>query len=163
MTMLKKWGYKRLGSKRGLTLIELLIVLVILAILAGVIVMAVGGVFGQTEEQAYNAVRDELQLAAVAYMANASHDVDDLQNFGNDTLAACCLLGSVADGLLREIPDGMRADNCGNCSITASGCTGCDQPPASYTWLIDDFGNVRSICVTADCDAGGDGYQGTWP
>jgi prepilin-type N-terminal cleavage/methylation domain-containing protein len=39
MSIFGKWGYKRLGGKKGLTLIELLIVLVILAILAGVIVM----------------------------------------------------------------------------------------------------------------------------
>jgi prepilin-type N-terminal cleavage/methylation domain-containing protein len=47
MAIFGKWGYKRLGGKKGLTLIELLIVLVILAILAGVIVLAVGGIFGR--------------------------------------------------------------------------------------------------------------------
>ena len=158
MPSLKRWGFKRLGGKKGFTLIELLIVLVILAILAGVIVMAVGGVFGTTEEQAYNACRDQLQTAAVGYVAtNTSTSVDDLQIGANNTLNICLLLGSVTDGLLREVPDGVRAANC-----NSGACSGCDAA-ASYEWRIDDFGNVASVCLGADCTAAGNGYQDTWP
>jgi prepilin-type N-terminal cleavage/methylation domain-containing protein len=158
MPSLKRWGFKRLGGKKGFTLIELLIVLVILAILAGVIVMAVGGVFGTTEEQAYNACRDQLQTAAVGYIAtNTSTSVDDLQIGANNTLNICLLLGSVTDGLLREVPDGCRAANC-----NSAACSGCDAT-ASYEWRIDDDGNVASVCLDADCTAAGNGYQDTWP
>ena len=158
MPSLKRWGFKRLGGKKGFTLIELLIVLVILAILAGVIVMAVGGVFGTTEEQAYNACRDQLQTAAVGYVAtNTSTSVDDLQIGANNTLNVCLLLGSVTDGLLREVPDGVRAVNC-----NSGACSGCADTN-HYDWRIDDNGNVASVCVGADCTGAGNGYQDVWP
>lgn len=159
MPSFRRWGFKRLGNKKGFTLIELLIVLVILAILAGVIVMAVGGVFGTTEEQAYNAARDQLQTAAVGYIAtNTSTSVADLQGSG-DVLNICWLLGDVG-GLLREVPDGVTS---GSCNQTTS-CTGCGAD-AHYTWTIDDNGNVESTCSPAgECpDGTGNGYQGVWP
>ncbi|HUU63951.1 MAG TPA: type II secretion system protein [Dehalococcoidia bacterium] len=158
MPSLRRWGFKRLGGKKGFTLIELLIVLVILAILAGVIVMAVGGVFGTTEEQAYNAARDQLQTAAVGYVAtNTSTSVDDLQTGANNSLNICLLLGSVTNGLLREVPDGARAVNC-----NSGACSGCADTN-HYDWRIDDNGNVASVCVGAECTLATDGYQDVWP
>ena len=160
MPSLKRWGFKRLGGKKGFNLIELLIVVVVLAILAGVVVMAVGGVFGTTEEQAYNAARDQLQIAAVGCVAtNTTSSIDDLQIGGNESLNICLLLGSVTDGLLREVPDGARAVNC---DPTGQNCDGCADTN-SYEWRIDDNGNVASVCLGADCAAAGNGYQETWP
>jgi len=160
MPSFKRWGFKRLGGKKGFTLIELLIVLVILAILAGVIVMAVGGVFGTTEEQAYNAARDQMQTAAVGYIAvNTSTSVSDLQIGANESLNICLLLGSVTDGLLREVPDGARAVNC---DPTGQDCAGCTNDN-SYEWRINDNGNVASVCLADDCTAAGNGYQDVWP
>ena len=154
MSIFGKWGYKRLGGKKGLTLIELLIVLVILAILAGVIVLAVGGIFGRTGEQAYNLVRDELQLAVTSYATNTSHD-DPVMTGNISNIDVCLLLGP--DELLREVPDGVRTAN-GNCSGTVD--------TAHYIWTFND-GNVGSVCVDvagSPCDvAGGDDYQGQWP
>ena len=158
MAIFGKWGYKRLGGKKGLTLIELLIVLVILAILAGVIVLAVGGIFSRTGEQAYNLVRDEVQLAVTGYLTNSSHGFP-IVGGGNNTIAACELLGP--DELLREIPDGMQTSNC--VYINTSTCDGC-LGTNSYIWLLDDNGNVLSQCVGADCTVDeGDGYQDVWP
>ena len=154
MAIFGKWGMKRLGGKKGLTLIELLIVLVILAILAGVIVLAVGGIFGRTGEQAYNLVRDELQLAATGYMTNSSHGLPVMTDNGSN-LDVCLLLGP--DELLREVPDGV---------MTASGnCTGTSDDN-HYTWTIDSDGNVGSVCVSGGgetCNDPGNGYQGVWP
>ena len=149
MAIFGKWGYKRLGGKKGLTLIELLIVLVILAILAGVIVLAVGGIFGRTGEQAYNLVRDELQLAVTSYMTNISAGDPVMANVSN--VDVCLLLGSEG-GLLREVPDGVTSAN-GN-------CTGIDDA-AHYIWTFDE-GNVRSLCPGCP-DGSGDGYRGEWP
>jgi len=157
MSIFGKWGYKRLGGKKGLTLIELLIVLVILAILAGVIVLAVGGIFGRTGEQAYNLVRDELQLAVTGYLTNVSHN-DPV--FGvNNSIAVCSLTGP--DELLREIPDGCMQAN--YYSINGSTC-GTAPTGNSYDWRLDVYGNVLSVCLGADCTvAGGAGYQDVWP
>jgi prepilin-type N-terminal cleavage/methylation domain-containing protein len=154
MAIFGKWGYKRLGGKKGLTLIELLIVLVILAILAGVIVLAVGGIFGRTGEQAYNLVKDELQLGVTGYMTNASHDLP-VMAANNTNIDVCLLIGS--EELLREVPDGVRTAN-GNCTGTSN--------DNHYIWVVDDGGNVGSVCVdvgTDICDDAGDGYQGQWP
>ena len=155
MAIFGKWGVKRLGGKKGLTLIELLIVLVILAILAGVIVLAVGGIFGRTGEQAYNLVRDELQLATTSYMTNISAGDPVMGNDSN--LDVCLLLGSEG-GLLREVPDGVRTES-GNCTGTTD--------DAHYIWTYEN-GNVGSVCVTNDggvaCDAGPDDeFRGVWP
>ncbi|MDR9459894.1 MAG: type II secretion system protein [Dehalococcoidia bacterium] len=154
MAIFGKWGYKRLGGKKGLTLIELLIVLVILAILAGVIVLAVGGIFGRTGEQAYNLVRDEIQLAVTGYMTNSSHGLPVMAG-NNSNVDVCLLLGP--DELLRDIPDGVRTES-GNCTGTSD--------TNHYIWVLDDGGNVGSVCVdtaTESCDAATDGYQGVWP
>ena len=161
MSIFGKWGYKRLGGKKGLTLIELLIVLVILAILAGVIVLAVGGIFGRTGEQAYNLVRDELQLATTAYMTNVS--LPDPVVGINRSITACELLGS-ENGLLREVPDGMRVVN--GVYLNTSTCEGVADTN-HYDWRLDVNGNVFSFCVDVGSDVcdtpGGDGYQGQWP
>ena len=159
MAIFGKWGYKRLGGKKGLTLIELLIVLVILAILAGVIVLAVGGIFGRTGQQAYNLVRDELQLATTGYLTNSSHN-DPVIGATNRTIAACELLAP--NELLREIPDGLVPGNC--FYINTSTCSGC-LSTNSYMWLLDANGNVYSECVGSECPAGDpQGYQeNVWP
>lgn len=158
MPSFRRWGFKRLGGKKGFTLIELLIVLVILAILAGVIVMAVGGVFGTTEEQAYNAARDQMQTAAVGFVAmNTSTSVEDLQLGDDDELNVCKLLGSVTGGLLREVPDGCLAANCDPDGLACDGCEDANH----YTWHINDNGDVSSNSTCPD--GSGNGYQGCWP
>ena len=164
MSIFGKWGYKRLGGKKGLTLIELLIVLVILAILAGVIVLAVGGIFGRTGEQAYNLVRDEIQLAVTGYMTNSTHGLPTLEAPGNTSyIDVCLLIGS--EELLRDVPDGVNNANNGN---TSAECV--TDAGAHYIWTLNDGGNVASECVTAGgvacgvCDGtNGDGYCEVWP
>lgn len=162
MAIFGKWGYKRLGGKKGLTLIELLIVLVILAILAGVIVLAVGGIFGRTGEQAYNLVRDELQLAVTGYMTNSTHGLPTLETPGNTSYIDVCLLLGPSE-LLRDVPDGVNDANNGNGTSTQPCITSAD---AHYIWILDGGGNVASICTPVgdgDCTAAGDDFQDVWP
>jgi len=68
MKMLMK-GNSLGKSRKGFTLIELLIVMVILAILAGIVIISVGGVIGRGQESAYNADRNQIKLAVADYLA----------------------------------------------------------------------------------------------
>ena len=67
MKMLKVRG--NLGRKReGFTLIELLIVMVILAILAGIVIISIGGVIGRGHATAYNADMEQIEAAVAEFM-----------------------------------------------------------------------------------------------
>ncbi len=57
------------NQDEGFTLIELLIVIVILGILAGVVVFAVGGITNQGEQSACDAELATIQVAVEAYRA----------------------------------------------------------------------------------------------
>jgi prepilin-type N-terminal cleavage/methylation domain-containing protein len=155
-------GSKRGKGKRGFTLIELLIVMVILAILAGVVVMAVGGVFGQAKARAYDTMKPQIQNAVTAYQAdtegarpigtNDSARIGQLAVNGHgtcDIISICQIVGDPAEDLLRTVPEciaqtpGNSSDNFddGNCVIpaTASGL-------GHYIWVVDVAGNVYSVC-----------------
>jgi len=67
MKMLMK-GNSLGKSRKGFTLIELLIVMVILAILAGIVIISIGGVIGRGQATAYNADREQIQSAVSEFM-----------------------------------------------------------------------------------------------
>jgi len=180
MKRMKKLGLRRLGGKRGFTLIELLIVMVILAILAGVVIMAVGGVFGTAHESAYESVKPQLQNGVIEYATAHNGQLPDViglwdQNIVtplgtvNDTaiLDVCAIIG--VDRILRTMPDGVYQeagtdnDNCDGLTTPCGGCITGNH----YLWYMDANGNVYSLCqdVTADdCTSlTDDGYQGVWP
>jgi prepilin-type N-terminal cleavage/methylation domain-containing protein len=68
-----KHTLERLNERRqrdgGFTLIELLVVIVIIGILAGVVVFAVGGITDKGEESACEATAKSLETASEAYRA----------------------------------------------------------------------------------------------
>ncbi|MQY55433.1 MAG: prepilin-type N-terminal cleavage/methylation domain-containing protein, partial [Dehalococcoidia bacterium] len=160
----------------GFTLIELLIVMVILAILAGVVIMAVGGVFGTAHESAYDAVKPQLQNGVIEYTTDHNGNLppvigdwnqDIVTPLGtvNDTaiLDVCAIVGG--DRILRTMPDGcalitgIENDNCDG----TQPCTGCNEDN-HYVWYMDSSGNVYSLCPGTGCTLNGtDGYQGVWP
>jgi len=73
MKMLKNLG--SLGKKReGFTLIELLIVMVILAILAGIVIISIGGVIGRGHATAYNADNEQIEAAVAEFMTRPTDD-----------------------------------------------------------------------------------------
>ena len=179
MKALKNMGFGPRKSKSGFTLIELLIVMVILAILAGVVVMAVGGVFGTAKSAAYNTVKDDVQNAVTGYATDHQGNFPintsstPMTSNANCTVADPCyiinmsalLTTAVPKGMLRQIPDGTRLSNCG----------GTGDPRCSdmhhYTWGATTTGTVFSRCDTNSgvtpvtiCPNGNDsGYQGVWP
>jgi len=163
MKALKIGGFGPRKSKKGFTLIELLIVMVILAILAGVVVMAVGGVFGTSRETAYNTAKEEIKNAVAQYASDhmgslpVNASAADIKINGSACTSNNCdvvLMNQLlisAGGILASLPDSCSSSN-------SVDCTG------SYTWAIDTYGNVYSACTGTSCTGvtgvgnGTDGY-----
>jgi prepilin-type N-terminal cleavage/methylation domain-containing protein len=189
MKALKNMGFGPRKSKSGFTLIELLIVMVILAILAGVVVMAVGGVFGTAKSSAYNAIKDDLQNAVTGYATDhqGNFPINESATYlvtpnGNCTTVVggtpCYVINMSAllvanGGMLRQIPDGVAAPTINNC-YGGDGATGYCKTSNHYTWGVTTKGVVFSRCdpnTTGDvknCETNGvasnaSGYQGVWP
>lgn len=162
-------GSKRGKGKRGFTLIELLIVMVILAILAGVVVMAVGGVFGTAKEQAYNSVVPQVQNAVTAYMVEHNGQLPDTENIpGQDVgtnlnistppggfvekaavLDICQLVGDQED-MLRTVPDGCHGSTgTSGTNFYAGPCNRSTEDDGHYVFYLDQVGNVYTAC---NCD-----------
>jgi len=179
MKALKTMGFGPRKSKSGFTLIELLIVMVILAILAGVVVMAVGGVFGTAKTSAYNAVKDDIQNAVVAFATDNQGSFPyntSATTFSNANCSTCYILNmsqliTVNGGMLRKIPDGCTSwgtlDNCDGIQAGQSQFNTC-KTTNHYLWGADNKGNVYSFCQdtgAADkpCTSNNSGYQGQFP
>lgn len=69
--MLKKKALRRVGGKRGFTLVELLIVMTIIAILVAIVAMSLTGFLGGAKVTACEADWRSLQTAVVAFYAVA--------------------------------------------------------------------------------------------
>jgi len=172
MKKLKRWDSRRFDGERGFTLIELLIVMVILAILAGIVIISVGGVIGRGQETAYNAERESLQTAVLSYYATnnstwpTSGDTDPATATpGQPGVIDIALLTDPSGGelpYLDEAPPSAHKNN--HCTTTCSG---------HYLWSVGSDGNVFSECDGDDCttegdldgvkDAGEDGWQDVYP
>jgi prepilin-type N-terminal cleavage/methylation domain-containing protein len=192
MKALINMGFGPRKSKSGFTLIELLIVMVILAILAGVVVMAVGGVFGTAKSSAYNTVKDDIQNAVTGYATdhqgnfpiNSSGTTYQLVANDNCSATPCYLINMSAllvanGGMLRQMPDGVAAAgtaaNAGglnNC-YGALGATACSAAN-HYTWGATTTGIVFSrcdantvgevkTCTLNNVTSNNSGYRGVWP
>jgi prepilin-type N-terminal cleavage/methylation domain-containing protein len=166
---MKSCAVQQRKAKSGFTLIELMIVMVILAILAGVVVMAVGGVFKNAGKSAYGTLRDQIQDVVIAY--TAIHETELPPTVGTvnisgdkDILDMCSIL--LPGGMLRTAPDGcisINGSNNDNCDSAMINCSGCFAT-SHYIWAIDTRGNLYSACAGGDCKANNaDGYQDVWP
>jgi len=176
MRMLKALDSRRTGGKRGFTLIELLIVMVILAILAGIVIISIGGVIGRGQETAYNAERESLQTAVLSYYASnnstwpTSADTTPVSTPGNagaiDMSILTVPIGSALP-YLDETPTSAHEDNNRDDAVVNG----------HYLWSVDATGHVFSECedlTEGDCttpstnmdateDAGEDGWQDVYP
>ena len=158
MEIYKNIAFRPLKQIKGFTLIELLTVMVILAILAGVVVLAISGAFSNTNERAYEVTKDELANAVVQYQSKNPGSLPNTSLFDTDVLnprteallcdatnTSCYVIDIDAllvnvQGIISSAPASASPDNC-------AGCKG------SYTWLMDDAGNVYSACTNdAACE-----------
>lgn len=184
MRSMKRRGLKRRGGKRGFTLIELLIVMVILAILAGIVIISVGGVIGRGQATAYEGAKEQVELGVSDYVARTFGSYPTLNGTvtltdpaGDYTIIDLCVLLATCNttppgpGVLKEVPVssfnaapvvGVTGPEDNNCAGATFNCT-C-YATAHYTWLLDQMGDVFSVCTGADCDATDEsGFQGIYP
>jgi prepilin-type N-terminal cleavage/methylation domain-containing protein len=165
-------GFGPRKGKKGFTLIELLIVMVILAILAGVVVMAVGGVFGTSRERAYTVTKDEMKNAVADYASRNNGDLPYTSTI-NTTIDGetryiinISALMTSQSGILGDVPD-SAANLSGNDNCFGGIATCHDD--AHYVWATDQYGNIYSACDDANggsttCDANdADGFQTVYP
>jgi general secretion pathway protein G len=98
--------------ERGFTLVELLIVIVILGILAGIVVFAVGNLTSNAKTNACATEKSTIVTANEAYKAN------------NGSYAAN-MAALVAAGNLKTTPADYTIDNAGNVTAIANNAGGC--------------------------------------
>jgi len=179
MKMLKMGS---LGKKReGFTLIELLIVMVILAILAGIVIISIGGVIGRGHNTAYNADREQIEAAVAEFMTRPTdltynhtigevplvnstavapiNGTDIIPNESYYTMAICPLLtSSFPKGILKDIPGTVHANNCvdegANSEDNVAATCVASDPGGSYTWYVTSTGDCASVCFGGDCTFG---------
>jgi len=184
MKALKNMGFGPRKSKSGFTLIELLIVMVILAILAGVVVMAVGGVFGTSKNRAYDVTKDELKNAVADYSTRFSGAFPyNASLAGWNTSITLTTGGTVTGyiinvsallvtngGLLSKAPASVAniSGTNDNCDWGTANYCGASQANSHYIWYQDTYGNIYSLCSNANggtaCNATTyDGFQTTYP
>jgi type II secretory pathway pseudopilin PulG len=140
--------------------------MVILAILAGVVVMAIGGVFGTSRERAYDVTKNELKNAVAQYASDNYGALPDLDVAVAINISECIGTCNIIDidkllvannGILGKVPESCADDN-------GTGCAAND-PDGSYTWAMDIYGNIYSACT--GCDGAEspytDGFQTIYP
>jgi general secretion pathway protein G len=98
--------------ERGFTLVELLIVIVILGILAGIVVFAVGNLTSNAKTNACATEKSTIVTADEAYKANNGSFAADMATL-------------VAASNLKTTPADYTVDNAGNVTAIANNAGGC--------------------------------------
>jgi prepilin-type N-terminal cleavage/methylation domain-containing protein len=143
--------WRFLKRQRGITLVEILIVLAVLAILAAVVIPNVTGFLGRAKSRGYEADKQLLQSAVDGWRSDiAKHaskawpiilgDEDCLAD--TPTITAECnnyidIAQLATDGFL----DGSDAVKSAD---TSKNTTATNSPSGSYGWFINSKGRVRS-------------------
>jgi prepilin-type N-terminal cleavage/methylation domain-containing protein len=119
------------AAERGFTLVEMLIVIVILGILAGIVVFAVGNATSNAKTTGCNAEKTTILDALESYKAHTGVYPTAAAAGGGSHTAMDLLTGNAATApasgtLLKTVPVNYTVDNSGNLTPTAAGtAAGC--------------------------------------
>ena len=120
---MKKFLQKRLGNEKGLTLVELLAVIVILGIIAAIAIPSIGGIIQGSREKAVIAdAQNALSAASLYFVDNDSADItnvelatliadDYMEDAGKLTVADTKVFKSTGTGLTKT---GHNIDGAGD-------------------------------------------------
>jgi general secretion pathway protein G len=116
--------------ERGFTLVELLIVIVILGILAGIVVFAVGNMSSNARSTGCNAEKTTISEALESYKSQTGAYPTATAAGGGSHTAMDLLTGNAASApatgkLLKAVPADYTIDNSGNITAIASNPGGC--------------------------------------
>ncbi len=134
---------KFLRNERGLTLIELLAVVVILGIIAAIAVPSIGGIIDNTKRDAHIANAQQIASSAKLYMAATNLTVQR-----NGTSAAIQLNTLVTNGYLNPIKDPNGNTEAPNYSLTNSTVTIHNSSTGVYEYRVVLVGGATSGATT---------------
>lgn len=142
---------KRFKNERGLTLVELLAVVVILAIIAVIAFVLIGNVIDNSKKDAHIANAQQLIASAKLYEANGK--AIETNGVGAGQLKAEGLLDKIIDPWSKKEYSGIGANDLGTNGIVTKNSDGeysvtlnaskCNLPDVSEQKLIEDG---REVC-----------------
>lgn len=156
--LIKKYGLRRLvrlnglsqsggGRRKGFTLIEILIVMIILGVLAAVVTLSLTGAMGRGEATACQQEYLALRTAVVMYQAEHNMELPDDEGdlFGDWTDCDTPPDIGWADGYLEDVPSSDC--KCDWQIILAVGGT----PTPGGTVCSEDYADCPCAAYVADC------------
>lgn len=133
-----------LSQSKGFTIIELIVVIAIIAILAGVVLVSMGGYQGKAKD---SAILQELHGVGVGVLADYL-GVDGIA-FGSTAINVCAVSGSIAEKQWADIVSDAGSGNY-NCTGKDSKFCACAISLANTkNWMCVDASGMVKIITTA--------------
>lgn len=131
---------KQLKDERGLTLVELLVVVVILGIIAAIAVVAIGGIIENSKKDAMVADAKQMVSAAKLYTASNPVSSEKVLNFNGTATGEEVDMESYLSGLKDPFDSGADA----------AGAPSPSYPSATVTVTPDNGKYVYKVTMTSD-------------